>query len=130
MPQVLDVSDPDLIRTLDQMSPAKLDELPFGIIRVDDHGDILYYSAFEANLLQVEIRSALGKNFFRDVAPCTSDPHFEGRFEEGVRNGNLDVFFRFTFSGDRVPDAKPMNVMIHMAKAALGPHHYIIVKRL
>ena len=59
-----------------------LDDLPFGVIVVDRQGTILEYNAYESRLAGLSRERVLGRNFFRDVAPCTAIREFEGRFEE------------------------------------------------
>jgi photoactive yellow protein len=56
-----------------------LDALPFGAIVVDLNGVIVAYNQYEARLARQDRDAVLGKNFFRDVAPCTSVRAFEGR---------------------------------------------------
>lgn len=68
----------------------------------------------------------IGKNFFRDVAPCTNSPGFKGVFDEGVRTGNLNTMFEYLFDYNMAPT----KVKIHMKKAISGNTFWILVKRL
>ena len=87
-----------------RMSAAEIDELPFGAIQLDGSGTVLAYNRYEAALAGRERAKVVGKNFFREVAPCTRVREFFGAFEEGVRRRELDEVFDFVFrfpQGDR-----------------------------
>ena len=86
--------------TVDERSEAELDELPFGIICLDEEGTILRYNLAEARLARLDRNQVVGKNFFARVAPCTAGPGFEGRFREFARaSGGQDVL-RFDYLFD------------------------------
>jgi photoactive yellow protein len=72
------------------MSVEEIDVLPFGAIVIDQSGRVLRYNQFEARLARLDPRDVIGKNFFRDIAPCTAVRAFEGRMRD------------FTASDDRV----------------------------
>lgn len=72
---------------LAQMSDEEIDELAFGAIEVDGSGKILRYNAAEGDISGRELSEMLGKNFFKDVAPCTDTEEFEGRFRKVVESG-------------------------------------------
>lgn len=64
----------------------ELDALPFGAIVVDFSGRIVAYNQYEARLARKDRDAVLGKNFFRDVAPCTAVQSFEGRMQTFIRS--------------------------------------------
>jgi photoactive yellow protein len=75
-----------------------LDALPFGAIVVDRTGTILEYNAYESQLSGLPPERVVGRNFFRDVAPCTAIKEFEGRFEAFVDSDAKGVDpFHFVF---------------------------------
>jgi photoactive yellow protein len=76
----------------------RLDDLPFGAIVVDAIGTIRSYNRYEANLTGFEPERVIGKNFFREVAPCTAVRAFEGRFAKFLASRDevsesFDYFF-------------------------------------
>lgn len=78
----------------------RLDELPFGAIVIDPDGTIAEYNEYETRLSHLERDAVLGKNFFRDVAPCTAVREFEGRLRAFLRTSetvseSFDYFFPF-----------------------------------
>ncbi|WP_295886327.1 EAL domain-containing protein [uncultured Thiohalocapsa sp.] len=119
----IDVHDPS---RLDTLSEAELDALPVGAIRVDADGKILFYSRTEASLTGRVRDEVLGRNFFRDVAPCTAVPEFYGRFRQGVLAGQLSSTFEFVYDFDM----HPVRVRIHMRDAQSDGEYWIIVEPL
>lgn len=95
----MDVADFEEIAGLDE---AEIDALPFGLIAVDHTGTIERYNAYESRLSRLSKETVIGRNFFRDVAPCTAVKEFEGRFqrfaaEPGPASESFDFTFRFAF---------------------------------
>ncbi|WP_017431221.1 photoactive yellow protein [Vreelandella jeotgali] len=116
----------DVENTLSSMSENQLDDLAFGAIEVDAQGKILRYNAAESDITGRASSDVIGKNFFREVAPCTDRPEFRGRFEEGVRQDNLSTMFEYVFDYRMTPT----KVRVHMKKAISGDTYWIFVKRL
>lgn len=78
----------------------ELDTLPFGAIVVDEDGGIIAYNQYEARLARKDRDAVIGKNFFRDVAPCTAVQAFEGRMRLFLRSKDrvserFNYFFPF-----------------------------------
>lgn len=105
---------------LDELSDEELDGLPYGVIQVDDAGRITRYNATESRFSGRVRERVMGRDFFRDVAPCTHLPAFHGRFLTGVRGGDLDAAFGFVFGFD-----PPARVEVRMT-AARAPDRYWI----
>jgi two-component system, chemotaxis family, sensor kinase Cph1 len=85
------------------LSPAELDALPFGVIRVDRGGRVLAYNASEARLVDKSPGEVVGKDFFAEVAPCTNVQDFAGRFRDGIARGRIHETFPYRFSFERGP---------------------------
>jgi photoactive yellow protein len=94
----LSFDDPDLANKLHKCSDEQLDEAGFGIVKVDDDGIVLFYNEYEARHADVRPEEAMGKNFFTQVAPCSNNRIFRGRFKKGVMKGVLDESFTYTFT--------------------------------
>ena len=116
----------DLENRLAAMTPEEIDELPFGVIQIDDNGCILLYNATEGAITGRDPAAMKGKNFFQEVAPCTDRPEFRGKFQEGVANGDLNALFEYTFDYEM----KPTKVKVHMKKAISGDSYWVFVKRI
>jgi len=77
---------------------AELNNAPFGIVRLDDDGRVEFYNRYESNLSGVSPADALGQNFFTELAPCSNNHLFQGRFRDGVATNDLDAHFTYTFT--------------------------------
>lgn len=85
------------LSALDTYDDAKLDDLPFGVICLDDGGTIVKYNLAEARLARLDRSRVLGKNFFRQIAPCTATPDFEGRFRQFIASREPRISFPYVF---------------------------------
>lgn len=82
----------------DALGEARLDELPYGVIVVDPAGTVLAFNRAESAATGISRAQVLGRNFFRDVAPCTSVRAFAGRFEAFVADARREIEpFEFVF---------------------------------
>ena len=115
----------DIENTLANMKDGDLNNLAFGAIQLDADGNILQYNAAEGDITGRDPKAVIGKNFFKDVAPCTDSKEFSGRFKEGVKNGDLNSMFEYTFDYQM----QPTKVKVHMKKALAGDSYWILVKR-
>lgn len=111
---------------LAKLNPAQIDKLAFGAIQLDASGKILAYNAAEGDITGRNPKDVIGKNFFKDVAPCTRTPKFEGVFKKGVQEKNLSAVFDYTFDYNM----KPTQVRVQMKKAISGESYWIFVQRL
>ncbi len=115
----------DVVRKLGSLDQATADKCDFGIVEVDDSGMIRLYNRWEQELAGVSLQQAVGRNFFVDVAPCTNNRLFLGRFRQGVQTGSMDVAFNYTFTYK----IRPTGVAIHMYRHAASQRNYVFVKR-
>lgn len=115
----------DIENVLARMSAEEMDQLAFGAIQVDASGTVLSYSRRESQITGRDPGSVIGKNFFAEVAPCTRRPEFYGRFQEGVKKGELGVVFDYVFDYKM----NPTRVRVHMKKAIRGDSYWILVNR-
>jgi photoactive yellow protein len=114
-----------LLTRVDQLNPAELDELPFGMIQLDATGKILKFNKTEAELARINRQRQLGKNFFEDVAPCTKVKEFHGRFLEGVAKKQLYETFGFVFKFAH----GPRNVAITLFYAQATQSVWVLVSQ-
>lgn len=94
----LQFEDDDLPSKLGEASEQTLDEAPFGIVQVDDNGVVQFYNQYESEMAGVSPEEALGKNFFTQLAPCSGNRLFHGRFKKGIKKNSLDERFTYTFT--------------------------------
>ena len=124
--QFVEFGKGDIANVVAKLSAKEIDGLAFGAIQLDASGRILQYNAMEGQITGREPKAVLGKNFFTEVAPCTNTPGFKGTFDKGVKAGDLNTMFEYTFDYNM----KPTKVKVHMKKALVGDTFWVFVKRL
>jgi photoactive yellow protein len=113
-----------LFEKIDSLTPEEVDLLPFGAIELDASGTILKYNDFESALAGISKKSAIGKNFFTHVAPCTNVQDFHGRFKKGVANKELHETFRYHFAFKH----NPCNVTITLLYSDVSGTFWVFVR--
>jgi len=101
-----------------------LNQANFGIIQIDDEGVVQFFNAYESELSGVAPDEAEGRNFFTQVAPCTNNRLFRGRFKKGVRRGEMDERFSYTYTYKM----RPTLVEVHLYRDQAG-HNWIMVQK-
>jgi len=124
-PPDLAFDDDGVGEELRHASNEELNEAPFGIIRIDDAGIVRFYNRYESNLSGVDPDDAVGTNFFTELAPCSNNPLFFGRFKDGVRAGALDEYFTYTFTYKM----RPTLVDVRLYRDQAGNNWIMIQKR-
>jgi len=109
---------------LEMMSGAEFDDLPFGVIRLDTAGRVLAYSRAESLYSGLKPQHVIGRDFFRELAPCANTAKFLGKFKDGVAKGAIDTTFDYTFTRLSEP-----SVRIHMLKAP-GEDFWLLIERV
>lgn len=117
--------DQTVLSRLDNLDRGEVDGLDYGAVKVDDEGKILLYNRYEADLAGVEPSTAEGKNFFKEIAPCTNNKLFFGKFQKGVESNELNMAFNYTFTYKM----KPTNVSIQMVRSDKDHSNWIFVKK-
>lgn len=126
--EFLRYKDVDVSTMLESMSPTELDDLPYGVIKLDNQGTILQYNTTESSITGRDAALVIGKNFFTEVAPCTNTPEFHGKFVEGFEKKFLNTVFNYLFDYNMTP----VSVKVHMvlAKSVDQFHMWVMVKRV
>lgn len=115
----------DIASNLSTLSRDAANAADFGIVKVDDEGKIELYNDYEAELAGITPAAAEGRNFFTEVAPCTNNKLFYGRFQKGIEAGELDAEFNYTFTYK----LRPTNVAIHMKHDKESGSNWVFVKK-
>ena len=116
----------DIENVLANMSDTQLNQLAFGAVEVDATGTILKYNAAEGAITGRDPKAVIGKNFFKEVAPCTNRPQFKGVFDAGVKQGKFSSLFEYVFDNKM----KATKVQVHMKSSISGSSFWIFVKRI
>jgi photoactive yellow protein len=120
----LHFEDDDLAAKLRHADEDQLDNAPFGIIKVDDEGTVEFFNQYESDLSGMDPDEVTGRNFFTQVAPCTNNRLFRGRFKKGVRRGELDETFTYTYTYKM----RPTLVDVHLFRDEVG-NNWITVQK-
>jgi len=115
------------LRLLDNYDDAQLDELAFGVICLDDRGTIVKYNLAEARLARLDRSRVLGRDFFREVAPCTATPEFEGKFREFLGGREPRTSFPYVF--DFKFGAQEVQVELVRASSSHGRRVFVCINR-
>ena len=110
---------PHMAGRLAQLSDAELDALSYGVVEMDRHHTVLRYNAAESRHAGLPPSRVVGRNFFREVAPCCDNEHVAQRYE----SVELDATIDYTFS----LRMKPVPVKLRMLKSAASPHLFLLV---
>lgn len=94
----LSFDDDSVGEQLRKCPPAVLNQADFGIIQVTDEGVVEFFNRYESDLSGVDPSVAEGQDFFTQLAPCSNNRLFRGRFREGIRRGQLDECFQYTYT--------------------------------
>jgi len=124
--EIVRFGEDNIENAMAKMNAGEIDNLAFGAIQLDANGNILQYNVAEGEITGRAPDDVIGKNFFKDVAPCTATPEFEGAFKDGVKSGDLNTMFEYTFDYNMTPT----KVKVHMKKALTGDSYWVFVKRL
>jgi len=88
------------IEDLTHIPPEYFNDLPYGVIQLKGEGTVIGYNQTEASLSKLDPARVLGKNFFRDIAPCTAVKEFAGelaKMRAFGANGRSELRFLFKF---------------------------------
>jgi photoactive yellow protein len=87
----IDFNRPDLAKAVEALDKPAIDQLPFGVIKLDGAGEVTLFNATEARDSGYGDRPSVGQDFFLKVAPCMSVPEFLGRIEQAKHLGAVDI---------------------------------------
>ena len=107
------------------LSREELDDLSFGVVKMDDSGTILMYNRYESELASVSPATAEGKNFFTQVAPCTNNRLVYGRFKEGIAAGEMDISLSYTLTYKM----RPTNVRMRLYRDRATRTNWLLVQK-
>jgi photoactive yellow protein len=116
---------PDFLARLPKMSRRDIDALDFGCVQVSDSGVVQIYNRWESEFANVPQEAAIGRNFFRELAPCTNNRLIFGRFKDGVTAEELDVIVSYAFTYKM----RPTLVDVHLYRDPDTRTNWVLVRR-
>lgn len=115
-----------LLKNLGNLTEELADKVPFGVVKLDDEGNIEIYNKYNKDVFAgFNGTDVKGMNYFTQVAPCSNNFIFSGRFKRGVQNDNLDHQFDYCFTYKLMPT----DVSIHMYRDPATKSNWIFVKK-
>jgi photoactive yellow protein len=110
---------PDIASRLAAMAGPEFDALPFGVVEMNIDFVVLRYNSTESRYSGLSPERVVGRQFFREVAPCADNRHVARRYELPV----VDESIQYTFS----LRMKPSPVTLRMLKPGDGERIYLLV---
>lgn len=125
-----DISAAGLFSEIGASPPGDYDHLPFGAIALTPDGHVVIFNAAEASFSGLRASEVIGRDYFRDVAPCTQVHEFAGVIERAAPESLIDRRFIFTFRSDdgwrhakirivRNPDVSPLTFIFDSPLSAV-----------
>ena len=110
---------PALAAELTAMSDLELDALDFGVVEMNHEFQVLRYNAAESRLSGLPPQRVIGRQFFRQVAPCCNNVRVAHRFEAAT----LDATVSYTLA----LHMKAVPVVLRLLKAPDSERMYFLV---
>lgn len=112
---------PAILEWLDEQPNETLDSLPYGLVKMNKSGNVLFYNKEEEKITGVKRENTIGKHFFTQVAPCTNN----FLVAEKYSNPDLDEQLQYIFTYV----TQPISVQLRLLKSE-GENQYMLVKKL
>lgn len=112
MTATVDFDAPDLAGDIERLDHKDIDALPFGVIRLDDAGTILFLSETERREAGFD-QAPLGQNMF-EISSCFGSDEFRGRIRQAEEAGPVDL--EIAWPGDRTDPTRELRIRIQSAR--------------
>lgn len=112
MADAIDFDAPDIARRVEALSQHELDQLPFGVILLDRHFVVRFYSATEARESGYGMEP-LGHDFF-DVSRCDDKDELRARWVGAMEAGPVD--FDMARTGDLANPKRELRMRVVTAR--------------
>jgi photoactive yellow protein len=109
----IDFNAPDIAAQAERASPSDLDGLPFGVIKLDDQGMVLFLSATEMRLAGYK-EKPLGQNYFGE-SMCVNKREIYTRVRRAMEDGPVDL--EFAWKGDRADAKREVRIRVQSARS-------------
>ncbi len=108
--------------TLESMNQDAMDQLDFGVIRMDKNGHIKAYNTYELELSGNQREEVLEKDFFQQIAPCTNNFMVAEKYQANIAlDEEIDYIFTYRM--------QPTKVKLRLLASPENSHQYLLVKK-
>lgn len=115
-----------VLASLGTLTAAQAEKLDFGVVKLDETGKILIYNSYNSvHFTDFAGKNVIGLNYFTEVAPCSNNFMFSGRFLRGVQIGSLNQVFDYVFTYK----IEPTKVKIHLLHDHTSNTNWIFVRK-
>lgn len=109
-------------QALEAMNQEAMDQLDFGVVRMDQKNKIKAYNRYELDLSGNRLKDVLDKNFFKQVAPCTNNFMVAEKYQsDQVLDEKLDYIFTYKM--------QPTKVQLRLLHNPNEEFQYLLVKK-
>lgn len=104
------------------MPPGQLDQLPFGLVGLEQSGLVAIYNVTESRLAGLDAQSVIGVPFFEAIAQCMNNFMVAQRFED---ESDLDEIIPYVLT----LRMRPTPVRLRLLAASDQPLNFILIER-
>ncbi|MEM8559859.1 MAG: hypothetical protein AAGG50_18745 [Bacteroidota bacterium] len=108
----------------DDPSHERLATVPYAAIAVDADGKVAAFHEPDSELGGINPVEAVGRAFFRDVAPSANNRLFYGRFKRGLTSPSVATAFPYTF----LQGEESVNLVVQLHRAENASHTWILLR--
>ncbi|NRB60168.1 MAG: photoactive yellow protein [Winogradskyella sp.] len=115
-------SSKEAFSTRESMNQDAMDDLNFGVIRMDRNANIKAYNKYELNLSGNQREEVLGKDFFKQIAPCTNNFMVAEKYLlDDIIDEEIDYIFTYRMA--------PTKVKLRLLSNPNENHQYLLVQK-
>jgi photoactive yellow protein len=111
--------DANLLDWLDNAEAEDLDNLDFGVVRMNYENIVVDYNDAECKISGYNKINTIGKHFFEQIAPCLNNFMVSEKYKNDVLDETLPYIFTHIM--------KPTKVILRLIKGELG-YQYMLAK--
>lgn len=102
--------EPELINKLTKLTDTEYDQLPFGLVKLSNDGQVEFYNKYESELAGLQPDDVINRNFFTEIAPCTNNYMVAQKF---LDESNLDEIINYIFTYKLNPTKVTLRLLRH-----------------
>jgi photoactive yellow protein len=113
-----------------EILPELFDHLPVGVVVLDHSGNVVVFNRAEEELARRQRVKVLGREFFREIAPCMDVRDLGGRFARDIGRQPIDVNVEFSFAYPHADGPRDVRVRMRSFESASLPYAMLVLEDL